>query len=90
MHEFYVSVFKEKKIFKISVNIKTTLVFKIIFKMWYLKKLWSKLLLCYYYIRLYEKKEIKTKYLCKNLGQNLGLHVTFIRFIGNQQGQSVF
>lgn len=39
---------------------------------------------------LYEKKEIKTKYLCKNLGQNLGLHVTFIRFIGNQQGQSVF
>lgn len=37
-----------------------------------------------------KKKEIKTKYLCKNLGQNLGLHVTFIRFIGNQQGQSVF
>lgn len=37
-----------------------------------------------------EKKEIKTKYLCKNLGQDLRLHVTFIRFIGNQQGQSVF
>lgn len=34
--------------------------------------------------------EIKAKNLGQNLGQDLGLHVIFIRFIGNQQGQSVF
>lgn len=39
---------------------------------------------------LSKKNEIKAKNLGQNLGQDLGLHVTFIRFIGHQQGQSVF